>query len=120
MADISYVTTLGLRAVLEKLYAWMPFKKGKNSKPIEESGLVAENDFELAVGKFNERSENTIFSVGVGTKDKPASALNIHDDGKIYIGGLDNDLLSALSATGGVPHEAITKDEIDEITKIDV
>ena len=59
--------------------------KGKNSLALG-TGLVAENENEIALGKYNKSSGDTVFSFGIGTSDNDRkNAVEIKKDGNIYI-----------------------------------
>lgn len=74
-----------LELILRKLYSWMPFRKGRNSRTIEESGLEAHNDFEVAIGKYNESETGTMFSVGVGNSTQRQNAFEVKETGEVLI-----------------------------------
>lgn len=59
--------------------------KGKNSLALG-TGLVAENENEIALGKYNKSSDDTVFSFGIGTSESDRkNAVEIKNDGKIYL-----------------------------------
>lgn len=59
--------------------------KGKNSLALG-TGLVAENENEIALGKYNKSSGDTVFSFGIGTSENDRkNAVEIKNDGNIYI-----------------------------------
>lgn len=59
--------------------------KGKNSLALG-TGLVAENENEIALGKYNKSSGDTVFSFGIGTSESDRkNAVEIKNDGNIYI-----------------------------------
>lgn len=52
-------------------------------------GTEAKNAYEFACGKFNKSSDlYTCFSVGVGTYQERKNALEVTEDGKVYVKGL--------------------------------
>lgn len=59
--------------------------KGKNSLALG-TGLIAENENEIALGKYNKSSGDTVFSFGIGTSESDRkNAIEIKKDGNIYI-----------------------------------
>ena len=59
--------------------------KGKNSIALG-TNLVTENENEIALGKYNNSSSDTVFSFGIGTSDADRkNAIEIKKDGNIYI-----------------------------------
>ena len=59
--------------------------KGKDSIALG-TGLIASNDYEIALGKYNNSNEDTAFSFGIGTSESERkNAVEIKKDGKIYI-----------------------------------
>lgn len=70
MSD-KFITESGLKTILSKLYAWFPFRK-------KETG-------EMQVGANNEDSEESVFSIGIGTPGQPKNAFEVQKDGDIYI-----------------------------------
>ena len=59
--------------------------KGKDSIALG-TGLVTENENEIALGKYNISSGDTVFSFGIGTSENDRkNAVEIKKDGNIYI-----------------------------------
>lgn len=59
--------------------------KGKDSIALG-TGLVTENENEIALGKYNISSGDTVFSFGIGTSENDRkNAVEINKDGNIYI-----------------------------------
>lgn len=59
--------------------------KGKDSIALGRN-LVTENENEIALGKYNNSSSDTIFSFGIGTSDNDRkNAIEIKNDGNIYL-----------------------------------
>jgi hypothetical protein len=51
--------------------------------------LVANNNEEAALGRFNEANENTRFSIGIGkSEDDRKNAFEVKQNGDIYIEGI--------------------------------
>lgn len=49
-------------------------------------GTIAQNEGETALGRYNARSERTLFSIGNGTPENPHNAFEIDEDGNAYDG----------------------------------
>jgi hypothetical protein len=69
------------------------------------NSLIVSNDYEVSFGQYNETlstvtnetGAKTIFSVGIGTDDENRkNALNIRENGAVYIYGINNDLATIL------------------------
>lgn len=59
--------------------------KGKDSIALG-TGLVASNENEIALGKYNDSSKDTAFSFGIGTSESDRkNAIEIKSDGNIYL-----------------------------------
>lgn len=59
--------------------------KGKNSLALG-TGLIASNDYEISLGKYNDSTSDTAFSFGIGTSDNDRkNAIEIKNDGNIYL-----------------------------------
>ena len=59
--------------------------KGKNSLALG-TGLVAANENEIALGKYNDSTDDTAFSFGIGSSESDRkNAIEIKKDGNIYI-----------------------------------
>lgn len=59
--------------------------KGKDSVALG-TNLVTENENEIALGKYNNSSSDTVFSFGIGTSDADRkNAIEIKNDGRIYV-----------------------------------
>ena len=59
--------------------------KGKDSIALG-TGLIASNDYEIALGKYNNSNEDTAFSFGIGTSESERkNAIEIKNDGNIYL-----------------------------------
>ena len=59
--------------------------KGKNSLALG-TGLVASNESEIALGKYNDSTDDTAFSFGIGNSESDRkNAIEIKKDGSIYI-----------------------------------
>lgn len=71
-----FVTTTGLKSILQKLYDWLPFSVVKKS-----------NTSEVQFGKNNETIdvEDVVFSIGVGTDETAKNAFDVRSNGDIYI-----------------------------------
>ena len=121
--EVKFVTDVDISRLLSRLNSWMPFKKGNNSKTIEESGLEAINDFELAVGKYNKSDKGTIFSVGIGksTSDRK-NAIEIKDNGEVLVKKSVSDdemvaIQDIIGATEIDPPSRIDEDFIENLAK---
>lgn len=59
--------------------------KGKDSIALG-TGLIVSNDYEIALGKYNNSNEDTAFSFGIGTSESERkNAIEIKNDGNIYL-----------------------------------
>lgn len=59
--------------------------KGKNSLALG-TGVVASNNYEISLGKYNVSAEDTAFSFGIGNSESERkNAIEIKNDGRIYI-----------------------------------
>ena len=59
--------------------------KGKNSLALG-TGVVALNDYEISLGKYNDSTNDTAFSFGIGSSENDRkNAIEIKNDGRIYI-----------------------------------
>ena len=59
--------------------------KGKNSLALG-TGLIASNDYEISLGKYNDSTSDTAFSFGIGSSESDRkNAIEIKKDGNIYI-----------------------------------
>lgn len=59
--------------------------KGKNSLALG-TGVVASNDYEVSLGKYNDSANDTAFSFGIGSSENDRkNAIEIKNDGRIYI-----------------------------------
>lgn len=59
--------------------------KGKNSLALG-TGLIASNDYEISLGKYNDSTSDTVFSFGIGSSESDRkNAIEIKKDGNIYI-----------------------------------
>jgi hypothetical protein len=59
--------------------------KGKNSLALG-TGVVALNDYEISLGKYNDSTNDTAFSFGIGNSENDRkNAIEIKNDGRIYI-----------------------------------
>lgn len=59
--------------------------KGKNSLALG-TGVVALNDYEISLGKYNDSTNDTAFSFGIGSSESDRkNAIEIKNDGRIYI-----------------------------------
>lgn len=80
-----------LETILQKLYAWMPFKRNNGGivqDSIDENGeqtLTTSNENEIALGQYNETDIHTLLSIGIGSKNARKNALSIKHDGEVFI-----------------------------------
>ena len=59
--------------------------KGKNSLALG-TGVVALNDYEISLGKYNDSTNDTAFSFGIGSSESERkNAIEIKNDGRIYV-----------------------------------
>lgn len=59
--------------------------KGKNSLALG-TGVVALNDYEISLGKYNDSTNDTAFSFGIGSSENDRkNAIEIKNDGRIYM-----------------------------------
>ena len=59
--------------------------KGKNSLALG-TGVVASNNYEISLGKYNVSTEDTAFSFGIGNSESERkNAIEIKNDGRIYV-----------------------------------
>lgn len=59
--------------------------KGKNSLALG-TGLIASNDYEISLGKYNDSTSDTAFSFGIGSSESDRkNAIEIKNDGNIYL-----------------------------------
>ena len=86
LATVSYV-----EAILHKLQDWMPFKR-KNGGILQDSRddngkqtLQTTNPGEIALGKYNESKEDTLLSIGIGSREKRKNAISFKNNGEIFI-----------------------------------
>ena len=64
---------------------------------------IAQNDSEIAVGSWNKSSENTKFTVGVGTGSTDRkNAFEVTSDGSVYINGIGDYVGNNASSTNSV------------------
>lgn len=64
--------------------------KGKNSLALG-TGVVALNDYEISLGKYNDSTNDTAFSFGIGSSENDRkNAIEIKNDGRIYIWSEEN------------------------------
>lgn len=123
---MKYVTETGLSATLnkfiKKLKTWLPFKW--NTSSIDTLDITENNDGEVAFGKYNVSSNESILTVGIGEEDVRKNALEIQKDGDIFILVDSNDdgikdervNLQNLINTGGSA-DSLTEEEINSIIK---
>lgn len=59
--------------------------KGKNSLALG-TGLIASNDYEISLGKYNDSTSDTAFSFGIGSSESDRkNAIEIKNNGNIYL-----------------------------------
>lgn len=122
---MGYITEQGLKQTLndfiQKMKSWLPFKWNKSTVDTLD---LSENDGEVAFGKYNVSSEDSILTVGIGDEENRKNALEIQKDGDIYIlvdsdddGTPDERVnLQNIISTGGSA-DSLTEDEINSIIK---
>lgn len=122
---MGYITEQGLKQTLndfiQKLKSWLPFKWNKSTVDTLD---LSENDGEVAFGKYNVSSKDSVLTVGIGDEEKRKNALEIQKDGDIYIlvdsdddGTPDERVnLQNIISTGGSA-DSLTEDEINSIIK---
>ena len=122
---MGYITEQGLKQTLndfiQKMKSWLPFKWNKSTVDTLD---LSENDGEVAFGKYNVSSEDSVLTVGIGNEENRKNALEIQKDGDIYIlvdsdddGTLDERVnLQNILSTGGSA-DSLTEDEINSIIK---
>lgn len=124
MEELLYITKTGLKnslqSFLNTLKSKLPFKWANTEVDSLETNST--NNGEIAFGEYNDSTENTILSVGVGTVEYRKNALEIQKDGNIYI-LLDNDNdginddkvnLQSMILSGGEA-DSLSSDEINNI-----
>lgn len=124
MEELLYITRTGLKnslqSFLNTLKSKLPFKWANTEVDSLETNSA--NNGEIAFGEYNDSTENTILSVGVGTVERRKNALEIQKDGNIYI-LLDNDNdginddkvnLQSMILSGGEA-DSLSSDEINNI-----
>ena len=86
LATVSYV-----EAILRKLQDWMPFKR-KNGGILQDSRddngkqtLQTTNPGEIALGKYNESKDDTLLSIGIGSREERKNAISFKNNGEIFI-----------------------------------
>ena len=86
LATVGYV-----EAILHKLQDWMPFKR-KNGGILQDSKddngeqtLKTTNTGEIALGKYNNSDNETLLSVGIGSREERKNAILIKQNGEIFI-----------------------------------
>lgn len=122
---MGYITDQGLKQTLndfiQKMKSWLPFKWNKSTVDTLD---LSENDGEVAFGKYNISSEDSVLTVGIGDEENRKNALEIQKDGDIYIlvdsdddGTPDERVnLQTIISTGGSA-DSLTQDEINSIIK---
>ena len=121
---MKYVTETGLTNTLnnfiQKLKIWLPFKWNKST--VNTLDLTENNDGEVAFGKYNISTDDSILTVGIGDEDDRRNALEIQKDGDIFIlvdsdndGVVDERVnLQNMISTGGSA-DSLTEEEINSI-----
>ena len=86
LATVGYV-----EAILHKLQDWMPFKR-KNGGILQDSRddngkqtLQTTNSGEIALGKYNKSENDTLLSVGIGSREERKNAISFKKNGQYYI-----------------------------------
>ena len=86
LATVSYV-----EAILHKLQDWMPFKR-KNGGILQDSKdengeqtLQTTNTGEIALGKYNTSDDETLLSIGIGSRKERKNAISFKKNGEIFI-----------------------------------
>lgn len=63
---------------------------GANTIVPKNSGCIAVNPGEVAFGTYNDTSTGTSFSIGVGDSETPRNAIEVKDDGSLFLQGVSN------------------------------
>lgn len=88
LATVGYV-----EAILHKLQDWMPFKR-KNGGILQDSKdengeqtlqTTTTNTGEIALGKYNISDDETLLSIGIGSREERKNAISIKKNGEIFI-----------------------------------
>lgn len=127
MSSNKFIDKKSLSTVLTKLYDWLmirtPFMN-ENNTIVQKGGCEANNEGEVAIGKYNKSTKSsdiknaTLFSVGNGDSTHRDNAMEVKQNGDIYIkkNGEDVCLQDYLVSNGEVEKdEAISIEEIDAI-----
>ena len=89
------------------------FGDAENSAVLKGGNNKATNTNEVALGKYNESNNDTLFSIGIGTSDTDRkNAFEIKQNGDVYINGVENSLQSELTELSESLSEYIKKDEV--------
>lgn len=100
----------------EELRKILPFKWGQSKS----DSLEISNSGEIAFGKYNETSDETIFSIGGGKNDNDRiNLLEVEEDGDIWVLlDTDNDgEKERINLQSELTRNIITNDEIDNLFK---
>ena len=98
----------------ETLRKLLPFKWGQSKI----DSLEISNEGEIAFGKYNETSDETIFSIGGGRSNtERINLLEVEEDGDIWVlADTDNDgEKEKIKLQSELTRNCITNDEIDEL-----
>lgn len=80
-----------IKGILEKIYKWSPLKQLNNGSIVQtdKNGYTTNKTSqsgEIALGQYNETSDDALLSVGIGLSDTDRkNALEVRRDGMIYI-----------------------------------
>lgn len=80
-----------IKGILDQIYKWSPFKKNNIGGIVQTDANgnttnIVSNPGEIAIGHYNQSSNGTIMSVGMGTSNEDRkNALEVKDNGLIYI-----------------------------------
>lgn len=107
------VTTLGLKnalqAFLDNLIHWLPIKGFTVNGKSNSHTLTVNNDSEIAMGRYNISSPDTLMSVGNGSEGSRKNALEVTTDGGVYIMNGEQKMKLQDMAVSAIPVEVVNK-----------